>query len=543
MLIRRTGTPAANPVEKAMFWRICNLLTLNIELVFVFDGPDVPPKPGRQVNRRKVNHKDRELLKELLKHWGIPSIDAPGEAEAECCNLEKRGIVDAVWSQDSDCLMFGCQLWLRDSRIPKDHGYDGRNKGHTKKDAKTVRVVRASKLRTEHRLRREGCVLFAMLNGGDYDPTGLKGCGAITALKAAKSGIGINLCNAKGQRDCDQWRERVLLPYLKREDPRIVVPNTFPKFSTLQNYNQPKISSDSAILNNPDLRPDFRRKVSEIPLLMVTSHRFNTWGDGYMEWVVPTLLTRFLADRDSLLPKEIVHGIELVSTPTKEVQIDGEAQSNIVQRAWKITFSPFGLTRLGRHIFENSNYGYWQTPSKKKKSPPPVIIFDPDFRVECDIPEYLLRKALPSELFDTPVPTKGRPTKRKRSGDTTEQDGQYVSEEKESQHTASAPSKKTSHCSTTKSAQYLEHDSDDELRLPQPRTKITTSVQPARAELQSYIGNYRQSNRPHSLLGPPATSDIPDQEELDIQRAIRMSLEFAHSASGTSSQPLDLTDL
>lgn len=189
--------PAANPVEKAMFYRICNLLTLGVELVFVFDGPDVLPKRGRKTDGRKVDRKDRELLKEVLQHCGIPAIDAPGEAEAGCCQLQNLGIVDAVWSQDSDCLMFGCTLWLRDHRVPKEEGYDNRNKAHTKKAAKEIRVVRADTLNKDHRLRREGCVLVAMLAGGDYDGTGLARCGADKALEAAQSGLGISVCRSK----------------------------------------------------------------------------------------------------------------------------------------------------------------------------------------------------------------------------------------------------------------------------------------------------------------------------------------------------------
>lgn len=79
-----------------MFNRMCNLLTLNIELVFVFDGDDVPPKRGRQQYRCETVRSDRELLKQLLRNFGIPYINAPGEAEAECCHLQFLGLVDTV---------------------------------------------------------------------------------------------------------------------------------------------------------------------------------------------------------------------------------------------------------------------------------------------------------------------------------------------------------------------------------------------------------------------------------------------------------------
>lgn len=39
---------------------------------------------------------------------GIPVFKAVSEAEAECVNLLKKGIVDAVGSDDMDCLTFGC---------------------------------------------------------------------------------------------------------------------------------------------------------------------------------------------------------------------------------------------------------------------------------------------------------------------------------------------------------------------------------------------------------------------------------------------------
>lgn len=92
-----------------MFFRICNLLTLNIELVFVFDGPKCPPKHGRSAGR-KVDQEARNLLKRVLGAFKIPFLDAPGEAEAQCCRMQTAGLVDAVWSQDSDCLMFRCTL-------------------------------------------------------------------------------------------------------------------------------------------------------------------------------------------------------------------------------------------------------------------------------------------------------------------------------------------------------------------------------------------------------------------------------------------------
>ena len=43
----RDGEPAANPVEKTILWRILRLMKLNVQLLFVYDGPSKPWKSGR----------------------------------------------------------------------------------------------------------------------------------------------------------------------------------------------------------------------------------------------------------------------------------------------------------------------------------------------------------------------------------------------------------------------------------------------------------------------------------------------------------------
>lgn len=72
--------------EKTMFYRICRMLTLNIRLIFVFDGPGRPWKRGKR-GQGKIDYRERDLLKEVLKYFGIPFHEAPGEAEAECARL------------------------------------------------------------------------------------------------------------------------------------------------------------------------------------------------------------------------------------------------------------------------------------------------------------------------------------------------------------------------------------------------------------------------------------------------------------------------
>lgn len=50
----------------------------------------------------------------MLRLMGVPVIQAPGEAEAQCSYMNKNGKVDAVCTEDTDCLVFGAVTMIRD---------------------------------------------------------------------------------------------------------------------------------------------------------------------------------------------------------------------------------------------------------------------------------------------------------------------------------------------------------------------------------------------------------------------------------------------
>ncbi|XPS70041.1 hypothetical protein M3J07_002278 [Ascochyta lentis] len=400
-----SNEPAFQGIEKAMFYRICKLSTLNIQLIFVFDGPGVPAKRGRN-GGRKIDYERLRLLKQLLRCFGIPYQEAPGEAEAECARLQILGIVDAVWSQDSDCLMFGCSLWLHDDRVAKEPGTKDRSKENTKKSDRHVRVVRAKDLKDKLNLDREGLFLFAMLVGGDYHPIGLRGCGAGIALAAAKEGnLAHALCLCRNQRDCTEWSFRLAAFLQTRPHARnLSIPSSFPDFKILQKYYRPKVTSDELLTGRRSLDLTISRSIDEHKLLDVTSSRFNIWGRLYMNWVGPVLLTRALSIRSASLPKEVVHDIKLTK------QRASKSQDVMLLRSWerKITFSPFEVTSLRREDFEGGEReGMWEG----KRGVP----FDPTHRVECDyFPAFWLQQVLPPEIFDPPPPAPSKkPSKRK----------------------------------------------------------------------------------------------------------------------------------
>jgi len=61
----------------------------------------------------RVTREQNEECKRLLKLMGVPSVDAAGEAEAQCAQLCRDGHVFATATEDMDALTFGTPKLLR----------------------------------------------------------------------------------------------------------------------------------------------------------------------------------------------------------------------------------------------------------------------------------------------------------------------------------------------------------------------------------------------------------------------------------------------
>ncbi|KAK3086131.1 hypothetical protein FSP39_013971 [Pinctada imbricata] len=126
-----------------MFYRTIRMVENGLKPVYVFDGKPPDLKSGEltkrkerreeaqkalekaeeagdeenieKFNRRlvKVSKQHNEDCKELLKLMGIPYVEAPGEAEAQCAALVKAGKVYATGTEDMDALTFGTNVLLR----------------------------------------------------------------------------------------------------------------------------------------------------------------------------------------------------------------------------------------------------------------------------------------------------------------------------------------------------------------------------------------------------------------------------------------------
>lgn len=67
-----------------------------------------------------ITSEDFTLTKKLFDILNIPYYDAPLEAETTCADLCKRGLVDAVLSEDTDVLAYGSPIFL--SKIKTSNG-------------------------------------------------------------------------------------------------------------------------------------------------------------------------------------------------------------------------------------------------------------------------------------------------------------------------------------------------------------------------------------------------------------------------------------
>jgi 5'-3' exonuclease len=128
---------------------ITKWLTYNITPIFVFDGKNKPSEKtdtisqryeDRMSTRKKIDdsyqelrdtgrtsieelrknlgnhnhitHEEFELFKTILRGIGIPVIQAAGEAEKLCTSLCREEKVAAVFSEDTDNLVYGCPLMI-----------------------------------------------------------------------------------------------------------------------------------------------------------------------------------------------------------------------------------------------------------------------------------------------------------------------------------------------------------------------------------------------------------------------------------------------
>jgi len=114
----------------------------------------------------EVSHVMVTECQALLRLFGLPYITAPMEAEAQCAELVRLGLVDGVVTDDCDIFLFG------GTRVYKNMFNSN----------KFVECYLSNDIEKELTLTRDQLISIAHLLGSDYTE-GLPGVGPVTALE------------------------------------------------------------------------------------------------------------------------------------------------------------------------------------------------------------------------------------------------------------------------------------------------------------------------------------------------------------------------
>lgn len=244
----QAGQGGKNPALRTLYYRLLRLLALPIHPLFVYDGKNKPLTKRGQTVARYGTCINNETSKKLLQQFRFPCHTAPGEAEAECAQLQKSGIVDMVMSQDGDAMMFGSRLTLRN--WSKEGARGNSEPTH-------VDVLDLEKIKTGPGLDPDGMILVALLSGGDYNQQGLPGFGVHVACDIARAGFGTDLLEAVRNNDQEairDWRERLTYEletnesgYFKKRHKTLKIPEDFPDRQILRYYTAPAVSSEEIL--------------------------------------------------------------------------------------------------------------------------------------------------------------------------------------------------------------------------------------------------------------------------------------------------------
>ncbi|KAL8921424.1 MAG: hypothetical protein Q9208_005750 [Pyrenodesmia sp. 3 TL-2023] len=240
----QSGQGGSNPALRTLYYRLIRLLSLSIRPLFVFDGANKPPFKRNVKTGNLGAQLPNFITKQLLDLFGFPYHTAPGEAEAECALLQKKGMVDAVLSEDVDTMMFGCTVHLRNWSSENVRG---------SKSPTHVNLYRAEATKQgKSGLDSDGMILIALMSGGDYIPAGVPGCGIKIACEAARAGFGPDLCRLQRNDTAglNQWRERLQYElhvnesgFFRTRHKALAIPDNFPDRKVLGYYTNPCVSN------------------------------------------------------------------------------------------------------------------------------------------------------------------------------------------------------------------------------------------------------------------------------------------------------------
>ena len=173
--------------------RIPNLIERNIKLVFVFDGkpPSLKIHEKEQREHRKqlaeeklekareegdeesmlkyskqsmrLSFKMSDEAKELIRAFGLPVIQAPSEAEAQCSFMAEKGDAYAVASTDFDSLLYSAP------RLVKNITISQRRKVRNTYVKISPELIELKEVLKELDINQDQLIVLAIIIGTDYN--------------------------------------------------------------------------------------------------------------------------------------------------------------------------------------------------------------------------------------------------------------------------------------------------------------------------------------------------------------------------------------
>ncbi|KAL1755707.1 PIN domain-like protein, partial [Schizophyllum commune] len=230
-----------NPELWTLFCIICRFARQPGVFIFIFDGPEkAHTKRGKHVLSQPlwlVQH-----LTSMIEKFGYYHRTATGEAEVELCHLQQLGAIDLIFTEDSDVWAYGATQVVRrltSKSIPQD-----------------LAVYSSDHIQQHLGLTTAGFILFALVNGGDYD-VGLPGVGPRIAYGLAHTRLGdelleiVNAGQAHFEARIPVWRAALIdelatnrSGFLKNCERAVAakVPLDFPSLEIVQRYTSPASS-------------------------------------------------------------------------------------------------------------------------------------------------------------------------------------------------------------------------------------------------------------------------------------------------------------
>ncbi len=191
-----------------LFYRTSKMVKAGMKPVYVFDGEPPEFKERTAESRRKTKEKARKKLKKarkkgdkkairkyaqatskmtgpmfdeakkVLDAMGVPHIQAPSEAEAQCARVVMDNKAWCVGSNDYDSLLFGAERLLRNLSVTGKRKLPGKQAYVDVEPS----MIELKALLNKLKLDRKQLIMVGILIGTDYNPGGIKGIGPKRAL-------------------------------------------------------------------------------------------------------------------------------------------------------------------------------------------------------------------------------------------------------------------------------------------------------------------------------------------------------------------------